>query len=175
MLIRAAAHLSDTTAMPQGPWYQCFCGLPQYFAHTSNSTQSLASWQCKWILTHNLTLIIPALSHDRSNHLSCNIHAGVYPTWFIHGGVYSRWLLAFTRSIALAIFESKSSARSAILSEVRAGYCPSCDRLQQYHIPHKVGPFLSFPHASPVTAPQPSNALWCGFKLAHRENSTKSC
>ena len=82
------------------------------------------------------------------------------------------WLLI--RAIRLAIFESKSSARSAILSEVRASCCPSCDWLQQSHTLHKIGPVLPFPHASPVATQQPSNSVWCGFELTHRDNSTKS-
>ena len=39
--------------------------------------------------------------------------------------------------------------------------------------PHKIGPVLSFPHASSAAALQPSNALWRGFELAHGVNSTK--
>ena len=67
--------------------------------------------------------------------------------------------------------------RSAILSGVRAGCCPSCDWLQRSRAPHKIGPVLSFPHASAAAVPQPSNALWRGFELAHGPNSTqkRSC
>ena len=61
------------------------------------------------------------------------------------------------------------------MSEICAGCCSSFDWLQQSHTEHKKGPVLSFPHASPVVAPQSSNALWCGFELACRESSTKSC
>ena len=84
---RAAAHLSDTTAMPQVSWCQCCCGLPQYFAHTTDGVQATAGQRCRWILTHNLTLLIQALSHHCSNYVGCNIHGGAYPTWFIHGDV----------------------------------------------------------------------------------------
>ena len=65
-LVRVSAHLSDTTAKPRASW--C-CGVPQYFGHTSNSAQVTAGWQCKWIFAHNLTLIIPTLSHCCSDHL----------------------------------------------------------------------------------------------------------
>ena len=53
--------------------------------------------------------------------------------------------------------------------------CLSCDGLQQSHTLHKIGLVLPVPHMSPVAAPEPSHALWCGFDLAHMENSTKSC
>ena len=62
---------------------------------------------------------------------------------------------------------------SAILSEVRAGSGPRCDWLQQSRTSHKIGPVLSFPHASSAAALQPNNALWRGFELAHGDNSTK--
>ena len=75
---RAAAHLSDTTVL-----------------HTHNSAQMTAGGWCKWILTHNLALTIPALSHHRSDHLGCNTHGGVYSTRFIHGGAYSRQFVTF--------------------------------------------------------------------------------
>ena len=93
-LLRAAALWCDTTAMPQVSWCQCCCGLPQYFAHTSDSAQVTASGQCKWTLTNNLTLIILALSHHHSDHLGCDIHGGVYSTkiytWrFIFRGGFS--------------------------------------------------------------------------------------
>ena len=90
----AAAHMSDTTVMPQSLWHQYCCGLPQYFTHANNGTQVTAGWHYKWILTHNLTLTILTLSHRHSDCLSCKVHGGLYPTWCIHGDVYSGGFLA---------------------------------------------------------------------------------
>ena len=59
--------------------------------------------------------------------------------------------------------------------EVRAGCYLRCDWLQQRGTPHAIKPVPSFPHALPVTAPQPDNVLWRGFELAHAESSTNSC
>ena len=39
--VRAAAHLSDTTATPQASWRQGCCGLPQDFAHTSDRRSAM--------------------------------------------------------------------------------------------------------------------------------------
>ena len=131
----------------------------------------------KWILTHYLTLIILALFHCHSDRLGCNINGGVYSaliyTW---GRIFSTISRFCHRSMRLAIFALESSARSAILSEVLADCCPSCDWLQQSRTPHKtmIGPVMDFPHASPAVTQQPSNALLRVFELAHGVNFTKS-
>ena len=62
---------------------------------------------------------------------------------------------------------------SVISPEIRTGCCQGCDWLQQNRTRHKIRPVLSFPHASPATAPQPSTALWRDFEVAHGVNSTK--
>ena len=62
----------------------------------------------------------------------------------------------------------------AIKSEVHTGFFLSCNWLQQSCSLHKTVTVLFFPHTSPAAALQPSNALWRGFELAHRENPTKS-
>ena len=117
---------------------QCRCGLPQYFVHTSDSAQATAGQRCKWILTHNLTLIIPALPHYRGDPLSCNIHGGVYSTliysWrcIFYIDLYMEVYILDDISLIMQVysspfFEFESSARSAILSEVHADCCPSRD------------------------------------------------
>ena len=63
--------------------------------------------------------------------------------------------------------------QSAILSEVSAGWCPSCDWLQHSRMLYKIGPVLSFPYTSPAAAARPSNTLWYGLELALGVNSTK--
>ena len=121
--------------------------------------------------------INPALSHRRSDRLGCNIHGGVYSaliyTW---GRIFSTISRFCHRSMRLAIFALESSARSAILSEVLADCCPSCDWLQQSRTPHKtmIGPVMDFPHASPAVTQHSSNALLRVFELAHGVNFTKS-
>ena len=163
--------------MPQVMWRQCFCGLPQYFAHMSDSARATASRRCKWILTHNLTLTIPAFSHHHSDWLSCKIHGSVCST------LIYKWRCIFHVDLCMEVyildgllllihismscrFESESSVRSTILSWVHATCCPSCDWLQQSHTPHKIELVLSFAHTLPVAPPQPSNALRRGFELA---------
>ena len=47
-------------------------------AHTCDTTSATAIWQCKWTLTHNFLLIIPALSHNRDNQSNYYIHWDLY-------------------------------------------------------------------------------------------------
>ena len=46
----------------------------------SDGALMMAGRWCKWILTHNLALIVLALSSCHSDQLGCNIHGGVHST-----------------------------------------------------------------------------------------------
>ena len=112
ILIRAATHLRDTTAMPQVSYCQCCSGLSQHFTHISNSRSAMR------------------ISLDPQPHA---YHPGPFPllqllsqlkylrrcisyisTWFIHGGVYSRQLLISCQSVSPLL--NRSSMQSGILS-----------------------------------------------------------
>ena len=70
--VGAAAHLSDTQ-----PCHRCHNINIALACHSTLHTQATAIRRCKWILTHNLALIIPSFSYCRSDHLDGNIHGDV--------------------------------------------------------------------------------------------------
>ena len=154
--------------MPQASWWQCCCGLPQYFAHTRNSIQATASQQCNSVLTHNLILIIPALSHRRRGRLSCNIHGGIYSalinTWKC---IYLRWFLSFNvGQLVSPVFNQRVRCGMPFCQKSAQAVC-TVIWLQQYRASLEVGPVLSFGHTVPWALLQPSNALWRGLEFAH--------
>ena len=81
----------------------------------------------------------------------------------MHGGVYildDFWLLIQVNSCRHVWIEELREVRHFVRS-------PRCDWLQHSRPPHKLGPVLSSPHASPAAAPRPSTAFWRGFEPAH--------
>ena len=140
-LVRATAPLSDTTAMQQMSWCQCCCGLPQYFAHTSNSFYATAGRRCKWILTHNLTLIVPVLSHHCSDRFSWNVHGSVYSTF-----IFAQRCIFQYGSIRLALFWIRALCCLPFCQKSAPAVFWAVILLQQSCMRHKIGPVPFFPH-----------------------------
>ena len=60
--LRASSHWNDTEGMHQATCCRCFCGLPQYFAHTNNSAQVTVAQR----LIKSLTRTISAFSQTQA-------------------------------------------------------------------------------------------------------------
>ena len=92
----------------------------------------------------------------------------------MHGGAYSRRFLALNTGQFVSPFLNRRAPRGPPFCQKSA---PADVRAvigcKHSRTPHKIGPVLSFPHASPVAAPQPGSALWRGFDLAHGVAFTK--
>ena len=151
--LRAGTDITNTQAMPQGPWDQCWCSILQSSAVTTDGTRVTAFQWCKWTLTHNLThIFLPFLTAVAI--VSAVMCVEIY---ILHD------LPAFDMYRCVAIFDNSADCWLR------------CDWLLQHHMSVEVGLVPASPHALPVAVPQQSNVccvawLWPGT----RGSSTKS-